>query len=425
LVTSAFHPAAISSITSDSQKIPRVALVTDSFYEVNGVARVSREFVAYARERDIPLLSIHSGVRKSRTQDGSVTTIELPRSPVRMALDGNLAFDFLISRYIDSISAAITEFGADLIHITGPGDFGMAAAYLSHKLHIPLFASWHTNLHEYAGRRLATITQFLPPAARARLCDAASRQALYWLLKFHQIPRVIFAPNDDLVRLIRHRLPRETYLMPHGVDINLFSPDRRTSRSGVFTLGYVGRLTPEKNVRLLAEIERKLLAAGCGRFRILVVGDGLDRTWLQANLKTAEFTGFLSGVDLARAYADMDLLIFPSETETYGLVVIEAMASGVPVVVSNSGGPKYQVREGIDGFVAANADGYVAAAERLMNDPEALVRMREAARDGCNSRTWAHTFEELYRRYALWLASPDHERYLNHQPAVFAAKGCL
>jgi glycosyltransferase involved in cell wall biosynthesis len=418
LATSALNPAAITSITPDGQKIPRVALITDSFYEVNGVARVSREFAAYAREHNFPMLSIHAGRSKSYSQDGSVTTIELPRSPIRLALDGNLAFDFLISRYADSISRAITDFGADLIHITGPGDFGMVAAYLSHKLHIPLFASWHTNLHEYAGRRLGILTRFLPSGWSATLCDAASRHALYWLLKFHQIPRVIFAPNEDLVNLIHQRLRRETHLMPHGVDTDLFSPNRRTSDSEVFTLGYVGRLTPEKNVRLLAEIERKLLAAGCGPFRFLVVGDGLDRHWLQSRLKTAEFTGFLSGVDLANAYAAMDLLIFPSETETFGLVVIEAMASGVPVAVSNVGGPKNQVREGIDGFVADTVDCYVAAARRLMDDPAALSEMREAARDGCDSRTWDHTFEELYCRYALWLDSPDHQRYVNHQPVL-------
>lgn len=418
MATSAINPAAISSITAEGEKIPRVALITDSFYEVNGVARVSREFAAYARDHDLPMLSIHAGDRSSRSQDGSVTTIEFPRSPVRMALDGNLAFDFLISRYADSISQAITDFGADLIHITGPGDFGLVAAYLSHKLHIPLFASWHTNLHEYAGRRLALITRFLPSRFSARLCDAASRHALYWLLKFHQIPRVIFAPNGDLVSLIHQRVRRETHLMPHGVDTDLFSPERRTSNSEMFTLGYVGRLTPEKNVRLLADIESKLLASGCGPFRFLVVGDGLERGWLKDNLKTAEFTGFLSGLDLARAYADMDLLIFPSETETFGLVVIEAMASGVPVAVSNVGGPKYQVRHGIDGFVAQDVDCYVAAARHLMGDHDALTDMREAARDACDCRTWAHTFEELYCRYALWLASPDHERYVNHQPAL-------
>jgi glycosyltransferase involved in cell wall biosynthesis len=405
-------------ITPGGQKIPRVALITDSFHEVNGVARVSREFAAFARQQEIPLLSIHAGVRKSHVQEGSVTTIEFPRSPIRLALDGNLAFDFLISRFADSISRAITEFGADLIHITGPGDFGMVAAYLSHKLHIPLFASWHTNLHEYAGRRLASVARFLPSATRARLCDAASRHALYWLLKFHQIPRVIFAPNEDLVNLIHQRLHRETHLMPHGVDTTLFSPTRRTSQSKVFTIGYVGRLTPEKNVRLLVEIERKLLATGSGPFRFLVVGDGLDRQWLEANLKTAEFTGFLTGADLADAYAGMDLLIFPSETETYGLVVIEAMASGVPVAVSNLGGPKNQVRQGVDGFVAGDVDCYVAAARQLMEHPDVLTLMREAAREGCKSRTWNNTFEELYQRYALWLASPDHERYVNHLPAA-------
>ena len=107
-------------------------------------------------------------------------------------------------------------------------------------------------------------------------------------------------------------------------------------------------------------LEQALLAKGHRNFRMVVVGQGRQEMWLRNNMKHAEFTGLLRGTELSRVVADMDILAFPSETDTFGLVVLEAFASGVPAVVTASGGPKYTVQHGRTGYVAHNFDEFAA-----------------------------------------------------------------
>jgi Glycosyl transferases group 1/FtsX-like permease family len=152
---------------------------------------------------------------------------------------------------------------------------------------------------------------------------------------------------------------------------------------GAFLIGYVGRLSPEKNVRRLVELERGLIEAGAGDFRFLIVGCGSEREWLERRMRRAEFTGVLRGEALARAYASLDLFVFPSQTETFGNVVLEAQASGVPCLVSSRGGPRSIIQTDADtcasGMVADTPREFLEATLRLMSQPERLNRMLEAA----------------------------------------------
>ncbi len=139
--------------------------------------------------------------------------------------------------------------------------------------------------------------------------------------------------------------------MSRGIDTELFSPEyaspaHQTRLDRDFVIGYVGRLSPEKNVRLLAEIEQSLIRAGMSKYRFLIVGNGSEHGWLSSVMERATLPGVLRGEDLARAYASMDAFVFPSATDTFGNVVLEAMASGVPAIVTREGGPKYLVQPG-------------------------------------------------------------------------------
>src|SRR5262249_34052282 len=171
-----------------------------------------------------------------------------------------------------------------------------------------------------------------------------------------------------------------------------------------------GRLTPEKNVRLLAELERGLIEAGASDFRFLIVGEGSERAWLERRLRRAEFTGVLRGEALARAYASLDLFVFPSQTDTFGNVVLEAQASGVPCLVSSCGGPKSVIQtiqtggqsggqSGVSGMVADGARGFLSATLNLMSQPERLNRMREAALARAREFSWESVFEQVYQAY--------------------------
>jgi glycosyltransferase involved in cell wall biosynthesis len=379
----------------------RVAFFTDSFHEVNGVALTSRQFEAFARRRQTPFFSVHAGARTHSHTDGSVTVFEIQRGGAAFNLEASsaLSFDPLLFRYSSELLRALAAFQPNAIHVTGPGDFGMLGAWVGNKLKIPVVASWHTNVHEYAGRRLERLLSFLPEKHLQTVSSIAEKHALAGVSRFYKIASLLFAPNQELVELLREQTGRPCFLMQRGVDAEQYTPAKRQSGDRPFTVGYVGRLSVEKNVRFLLEIEQALLTAGKTNFRFLIVGSGGEEEWLRANLRQAEFTGVLKGEDLARAYANMDVFAFPSHTDTFGNVILESLASGVPAIVTTGGGPKFLVRSGETGFVAVDDRAFIKCVLTLMADPDLHNRMKSAARQYACSISWDRVFERVFEAY--------------------------
>lgn len=386
---------------------PRVAFFADSFHEVNGVALTSRQFDAFARRRQLPFLSAHVGPEYKLATEGSVVELELERGPAAVPIERDMSFDPLFLRHRNCAAEILIDFRPDLIHITGPSDLGILGAVLAHQLDIPLVASWHTNLHEFGAKRLAKLISFMPDAPRQGVADMAERSILNMCAWFYSRAIVLMAPNQELVDLLGHLTGRPTSLMQRGADTVLFHPDKRERSDDAFTMGFVGRVTPEKSVRFLADIEKALIANGHSNYRFVVVGDGSELEWLKANLTRAEFPGVLKGEALAKAYARMDLFVFPSETDTFGNVILEALASGVPAVVTASGGPKFLVKEGLTGFIGSGGDAFIAAILRLIGDPSLHAAMRVSARDYALSMSWDAVFEKVYRTYKVALKTHD------------------
>ena len=387
----------------------RVAFFTDSFFEPNGVATLSREYAAFAKRHEHPFLCVHSGNSTQISVDGSVRSVELRRGPLSFPLDQDLYCDPLLSRYLPLLKKVLRDFSPDLIHITGPGDMGILGAFAANRMHIPLVASWHTNLHEYAGRRVNKHCAFLPAKSRHSLSAFAERSSLTALMRFYRIPRLTMAPNPELVALLEKRTGKPSFLMRHGVDLNRFHPTQNNNPQHPFTIGYVGRLTPEKNVRLFALIEASLLRQGITKFRLLLVGDGSERAWLTKNLKQADMPGVLRGDELAMAYAAMDVFVFPSETDTFGLVILEAMATGIPVVVARGGGPQFQVAPGVNGLFATDAEDFATQIRKLIEDPALCHQLGQAARRHACLNSWDGVFTHIYdsyRRYEAALYPP-------------------
>ena len=192
---------------------------------------------------------------------------------------------------------------------------------------------------------------------------------------FYGFANVTLAPTPPQVAWLENKLGKASFLMPRGVDPEQFNPKHRTARDEIIRLGFVGRVTPEKGVRLLRKIEQALVDSGMRDFRILVVGDGSETAWLKRRLKHGEFTGVLRGKELARAYANMNLFVFPSKTDTFGNVVQEAAASGVPAVVTNEGGPRHLVVPGETGYVATQDSEFVAKVVELAHNPELMKQL--------------------------------------------------
>ena len=371
---------------------------------MNGVANTSCQFDAFAIRRQLPFLRVCAGPETRTITAGAHTAIELKRRRPALPVEKDMTFDLSLPfRNHNSMKSALLAFKPDVIHITGPSDIGILGFVQSQSLNIPLIASWHTNLHEYSGRRLAKGVGFLPfglPQALGRAAEAVSLQIVCGLYRF---ARIGLAPNPELVESLQRLTHRPYFLMRRGIDTNLFRPDRRDRTDGRLVIGYVGRITSEKGVRLLVDIERALVAHGVRDYVFRVIGHGGELEWLRANLKQAEFPGVVKGEALAREYANMDLFVFPSRTDTFGNVVLEAFASGVPALVTDACGPKFLIEEGVNGMVRAHDAGFAAAAADLALTRERLPAMRAAARHYALSQSWDAVFESVYDAYRFAL----------------------
>jgi phosphatidylinositol alpha 1,6-mannosyltransferase len=381
---------------------PRVAYFPDSFHEVNGVAHTSRNFVAYAQRHDLPFLCVRAGkTSPAPNPDSSVETLELPRSFASFGIEKDLAFDPLFGRHLPRIERELDRFRPDLIHITGPSELGLLGAWFAYERGVPLAASWHTNVHEYAARRLNWLTGRLP-ARHATLTEARVESATLWTAAhLYRLARVLFAPNRELCDLLEATTHRPCHLMQRGVDTHLFSPHHRTRpHEDKLVLGYVGRLSIEKNVALLPVLERQLSALGVHDVQFLIIGHGAEEASLRAALPATKvtFAGVLRGDALSTAYANMDLLVFPSHTDTFGNVVLEALASGVPAIVTPDGGPKYIVEHGETGFIAPD-QGFTESILTLARDRSLLDRMRRHARTHALTCSWDSVFDRVYATY--------------------------
>jgi phosphatidylinositol alpha 1,6-mannosyltransferase len=331
--------------------------------------------------------------------------MELTRSRAAFGLDAHLDCDPLMIRHAGAVIAQAKKLGVELVHITGPGDMGLLGLYVARRLGVPLIIGWHTNLHEYAAKRLARLADWCGSAVQQSVSGLGEQFSLTLLRQFYKRACAILAPNQELVHFTHELSDRPSYLMRRGVDTQLFAPARRDRVETRFRIGYVGRLTAEKNVRFLATLGEALRSLVKREFEFYVVGRGNESDWLAANVPNVILPGVLEGEDLARAYANMDLFVFPSTTDTFGNVVLEALASGVPCVVTDSGGPKFLVQQAITGYIATDFPSFTKYVASLVNDLDTQQRMREAARHYACGLSWDAVFETVFRTYDLCLSA--------------------
>jgi glycosyltransferase involved in cell wall biosynthesis len=258
-------------------------------------------------------------------------------------------------------------------------------------------------LHEYAGQRWSRLLDyaFISPLVREQTSLWAEAKSLWATMKFYEYADVCLAPNPELVALVAQKTGKPTYLMQRGIDAEQFHPRHRTRPRlpSVVRLGFVGRLSTEKNVRFLAELEQQLLAQELTNIEFRIVGAGSERDWLAQTMKTATFAGVQHGERLAQEYADFDIFVFPSRTDTYGNVVLEAAASGVPCVVTGEGGPKFLVDPDESGVVAHDDAAFVAAVAELVRSAERRQSMGEAARARAQRASWDAVLDEVCLAY--------------------------
>ena len=380
-------------------KAPRVAFVSDIFYEVNGAALTSREFVEFGKRNGHPVLTLHPHTETRLFDEGSARYVELQRSLATVPVETDFGFDTLMWRYKGLIEKELDRFQPDIMHVVSPGDLGLLSIVIARRRKLPIILGYHTNLHEFARHRLEKALSFLPQRFVESAGKAAEDHSLSLLLQLYKLACASLAPNREYTELLEKASGKRSFVMTRGVDTVQFDPAKRTRRDDAFVIGFVGRLQPEKNVRTFAEIEKILLAEGETNFRFSIVGSGGEQTWLAENIQNLELPGVLRGEALAEAYANMDVFAFTSTTDTFGNVVQEAFASGVPAVVTPGGGPKFIIRENETGFVAHDAAEFAAHIRMLMKDRSRLAEMKRAARAQALEATWDKVFEGVYRAY--------------------------
>lgn len=382
---------------------PRVALFADTFHETNGAANFLRRLVSFARTNRYPFLCVRAGDETRKYEEGSVSFLDLKRGRAALPLDGALKFDPLLWKHKRLVEKTLNEFAPNIIHITGLNDISQLGYYFAHFKNIPAVASWHTNTHEYAAQRFLRLVPFASASAKRKIGGTVERIILKGLMKLCFLAQMQLAPNEELVADICRLTRRPSFLIKRGVDTDFFSPSKRhrNGDEGKLVLGFVGRLRPEKNVQMLGRLEAALREANIENYKFLIVGEGSERCWLEKNLRSANFTGEIFGEDLARAYANMDLFVFPSHTDAFGNVVLEAMASGVPSVVMKEGGPKFLIDHAKNGFIARDTTDFIETTVRLAKNPCQLSALGQTAHRFAQENSWERIFEKMFEYYKI------------------------
>lgn len=380
---------------------PRVALFADTFHETNGAANFLRRLVNFAKKQNYEFLCVRSGDETKFYKDGSVSFLDLKRSAASIPLDGALKFDPFLWKNKKLVGETLKEFDPKIIHVTGLNDISQFGYYFAHFRKIPAVATWHTNAHEYAGKRLADVLPF-SKNTKTKIGKSVENIVFKGLMKLYFLAQMQLAPNEELVAEIGRLTKRPSFLLGRGVDTDFLSPSKRTrENTNEIQIGFVGRLRPEKNVRFLGQIESALREANVENYKFVIVGEGGERVWLEKNLHKAKLTGEIFSERLAETYANMDLFVFPSQTDAFGNVVLEAMSSGVPAIVMTEGGPKFLIKDGKNGFVAQDEKNFIEVVVRILKNPHQISEFKQSARLAAEEHSWERVFEKMFEYYKI------------------------
>ena len=294
----------------------------------------------------------------------------------------------------EPIREDIRAFAPHIFHLSAPDILGHRAVGFGTSLGLPCVASVHTHFESYM--RYYRLGWVVP--------------TMEWILKgFYGRCAEVYVPSRAMAEMVRTKgLSEHIYLWERGVDRARFDPafrDMAWRRSlGVgddeVLIAFVGRLVLEKGLDVLAPTAALLAERGVPH-RVLVVGDGPAREWIEERLPRALFTGFLGGADLSRAYASADIFFNPSSTETFGQVTTEAMASGLPVVGAAAGGTLDLIEEGVTGFLTTpdSAARAADALQRLIEDSALRVAMGAAGLARSAHFDWDAVNDVVLQRY--------------------------
>ncbi len=368
------------SVDEKTSRKPRVVHLSDTYYEINGIATILQQMTLEAKRLDLDYHFVTCAVRESLHGEKvfrPVQVYDLPEYP---------EMKLACPPVLDIIDYCFTQ-NYTHVHAATPGPVGLSGLLVARLLNCPFYATYHTALPQYA----------------AQITGDQSLEGFMWtyLRWFYNQADRVFTPSqafrDELV--FNGIAPHKVLVMPHGVDTRRFTP-RDWSRNGdIFNLLYVGRVSREKNLDILGEALRLLDRTDV---KLTIVGDGPHKSQLMREFEglNVEFPGYLEGDSLVETYRRADLFVFPSTTDTFGCVILEAHASAVPTIVTDEGGPRDIVIHGETGAIVPARDPVALKMSiASMLDRDHLMRMGLRARESAEARSFDHAFLEYWKSY--------------------------
>lgn len=378
----------------------KIAFFTDTFYpDINGVSRTLKRFTDYLGDQNISYK-----IFAPETQSNEYVSSHIHRfKSLSFFLypECRIAFPSF-----PQIKAELQKFSPDLIHVATPFNIGLSGIYFSKKLNIPLVGSYHTDFHDYLKYYdLQFLSKFI-------------WKYMNW---FHRPFQKIFVPSYQTLEQLKRHGFTNLEIWSRGVDCQHYHPyyDKKAVRkkygiSKKYLLTYVGRLAPEKDVNTLLSVAKSIPSEWNENIQWLIVGDGPLREELQREAPTnMTFTGYLNGAPLAEIYSASDLFVFPSPTETFGNVALEALASGTPVIGANSGGVKSIIQSGVTGYLCkpGNVQDFRNMIVQLLINDSLRYQMGWEGRNYALTQKWDTIFEDLLLHYSHVIQKPKEQKY--------------
>lgn len=389
----------------------RVALFTDTFLpDVNGVAKTLGRWVQYLESQGATCRVFAPQSDNGTGSDYSNSMVERFYSiPFLLYPECKLAIPNPIS-----IKKTLMEFKPDIIHCATPFNLGLYGLHYAKKHKIPIVASYHTHFDQYL--------QYY----KIQWVEGMLWRYLTW---FHQTCSRIYVPSMSTFKYLEERGFHNLEVWSRGVDVSRFHPhvdrDAVLTAAGAdpskFTLLFVGRLAPEKSVDVLLEAYERLPGDIRNQMQLILAGDGplyKELTETYRDRADMKFLGFVQGKELSDLFAASDLFVFPSATETFGNVVLEAMASGTAVIGAAAGGVQDTIRHMQTGWLCpvGEADAFSEAIQALFENASLRRGMGAAGREYSLLQSWDSIFERLLNSYRQVI--PGCQELSNHELAA-------
>lgn len=381
----------------------RIAYFTDTYLpQVNGVTNTLEKLESYLSNNNIKYMFF------APEYPGKTVTLHERAVKRFKSIPFPLYPECRLSMPVYSnLCRCVDRFGPDVIHLVTPLGIGLAGLKYARERGVPVVSSFHTNFDMYL--KYYNLEYF--------------NDTLWNYFKwFHGFSAVNFCPSEDTLKTLESKNIENVRIWSRGIDTEKFNPSFRdkalrqrlgAGESKLFL--YVGRLAAEKDLDILMQSIKEINTRYPGKARFVLTGDGpYARSLKETAPENVVFPGYLKGRELAEMYASCDTFVFPSSTETFGNVVLEAMASGLPVITVDSGGVKDSMVDNYNGILCKprNTESFMLAIERLLEDEALSAEMGRNARTYALEKSWSSVFDRLVSDYGTVLERTEGQQLI-------------